>query len=144
MEYGKKTETFELSFSVPQSVLSDFSPIEGFVYTFSTVLIISVVLGLIVLLFNLTIKHSSGVVASGAAVFMCMFVYMNPSNIMYYFSPLHWCSIFIADKNGVSAYPDVSWIITVLCIWFVLEIIALFIYSSKRIKFVLDTKEDIR
>ena len=137
-------QVFELRFSVPQSVLSDFSPIDGFIYTFATVLIISVVLGLIVLLFNLTIKHSSGVIASGAAVFMYMFVYMNPSNIMYYFSPLNWCSIFIADKNGVSAYPDVSWIITVLCIWFALEVIALFVYGSKRIKFVLDTKEDIR
>lgn len=108
-------QAFDLVFTVPQSVISDFSPLEGFFFSFGTVFAISVILGHIVLLFNLTIKHNTGVIISGAMVFMYMFVHMSGSKIMYYFSSLNWCSIFIADKNKVSAYPDVSWIITVLC-----------------------------
>lgn len=137
-------QTFELAFHVRPIVLSNFSPLEGFLYSFGTVFVISVVLGLVVLLCNLTIKHNIGVVVSGVLVFMYMLASVIFSNIMFYFSPLHWCSISIADKNKTSVYPDVSWIITVLCIWFALEITALFIYGSKKIKFVLDTKEDIR
>ncbi len=113
-------------------------------FSFGTAYAISVILGLIVLLFNLTVKHSVGVIISGTIIFVYMFAYMGGSQITYYFSPLNLCSIFVADKNGVSFYPDVSWIISVLCIWFALEIITLFIYGSKKIKFVLDTKEDIR
>ncbi len=137
-------EMFNVPFKVPSNVLSDYSPLTAFTFSFGTAFAISVILGLIVLLFNLTVKHNIGIIVSGAVVFMYMFVYMGGSNESYYFSPLNWCSVFIADKNGVSPYPDVSWIITVLCIWFALEITALFIYGSKKIKFVLDTKEDIR
>ncbi len=100
-------------------------------------------MGLVVLFFNLTVKHSAGVFLAGALVFVYMFVYMGGGSITYYFSPLNWCSVLIADKNGVSAYPDVSWIITVLCIAFSVEIVALFIFGSKKIKFILDTKEEI-
>ena len=34
-------------------------------------------------------------------------------------------------------------IIAVLCVWFAAEIVALFIFGSKKIKFVLDTREEI-
>ena len=101
------------------------------------------ILGLVVLFFNLTLKRSAGVFIAGALVFLYMFVNMGGSSITYYFSPISWCSILIADKNGVSAYPDISWIIAVLCISFAAEIIALFIFGSKKIRFVLDTKEEI-
>lgn len=137
------SQTFNLKFAVPSNVLSDYSPLEAFVYSFGAAFAVSVILGLIVLLLNLTVKHSAGVFVSGAVVFMYMFVYMGGSNITYYFSPLNWCSIFVADKKGVSFYPDVSWIITVLCVSFAVEITALFIFGGKKIKFVLDTKEEI-
>lgn len=137
-------QSFNLTFNIPLSVLSDFSPLEAFLFSFGTAYAVSVILGLVVLIFNLTVKRNIGVIVSGAMVFVYMFVHMGGSNITYYFSPINWCSVLVADKNGVSFYPDVSWIITVLCIWFALEIIALFIYGSKKIKFVLDTKEDIR
>lgn len=135
---------FNVSFQVSPNVLSDFSPLEAFTFSFGSAFAISVILGLVVLFFNLTLKHDIGVIVSSAMVFVYMFVHMSGSNIMYFFSPLNWCSIFVADKNGSSFYPNVSWIISVLCIWLTLEIIALFICSSKKIKFVLDTKEDIR
>ncbi len=137
-------EKFNVLFKPAPSVLSDFSPLSAFVYSFATAIAISVIIGLVVLLLNLTIKHNFGIIASGAVVFMYMFVHMGGSAVTYYFSPLNWCSIFVADKKGVTYYPDMSWIITVLCIWFSLEIIALFIFGSKKIKFVLDTKEDDR
>lgn len=137
------SQNFHLFFTVSPSVLSDFSPLEAFVYSFGTAFAVAVIMGLVVLLFNLTVKHSAGVFISGALVFVYMFVYMGGGSITYYFSPLNWCSILIADKNGVSAYPDVSWIVAVLCIAFAVEIIALFIFGGKKIKFVLDTREEI-
>lgn len=136
-------EMFNVLFKVSPNVLSDFTPLGAFTFSFGTAFAISVILGLVVFLFNLTVKHGIGVIVSSAIVFMYMFVYMSGSTIMYYFSPLNWCSIFVADKSGVSYYPNVSWIISVLCIWLALEIIALFIYGSKKIKFVLNTKGDI-
>ena len=73
-----------------------------------------------------------------------MIVYMSGSpNVLYYFSPINWCSITDVDKNGITARPDVSWIITVLCIFFAAEIVVLFAFGSKKIKFVLDTKGEI-
>lgn len=137
-------QTFGLTFHVQPIVLSDFSPLEGFLYSFGMVWVISVILGLVVLLFNLTVRHNIGAIISGVIVFMRIFADVIYSNIIFYFSPLHWCSIGVVDKNKTSVHPDVSWIITVLCVWFALEIIALYIYGSKKIKFVLDTKEDIR
>ena len=136
-------QAFKVPFKVLPTVLSDYAPLEAFIFSFGTAVTISVILGLVVLFFNLTIKHNVGVILSGAIVFVYMFVYMGGSRESYHFSPLNWCSIFVADKKGITYYPDVSWIITVLCIWLALEIIALFIYGSKKIKFVLDTKEDI-
>ena len=138
-----ETQTFGLTFRVPQSVLSDFSPLQAFLYSFGTAYLVAVVLGLVILLFNLTLKRSSGIIITGALIFMYMFVCMGGSPITYYFSPINWCSILIADKNGVSVYPDISWIIAVLCVWFAAEIVALFIFGSKKIKFVLDTREEI-
>lgn len=134
---------FNVPFKALPSVLSDFSPVEAFVFSFGTAIAISVVLGLVVLFFNLTLKRNIGVIISGAMVFVYMFVYMGGEIVTYYFSPLNWCSIFIADKKGITFYPDVTWIITVLCIWFALEIISLFIFGGKKIKFVLDTKEEV-
>ena len=134
---------FNVHFKPTSNVLSDFSPLAAFVYSLGTAFAISVILGLIVLLFNLTVKHNVGVIVSGAMVFVYMFVYMGGGNISYYFSPLNWCSILDVDKNGITPRPDVSWIITVLCIFFAAEMIVLFVFGSKKVKFVLDTKEEI-
>lgn len=136
-------QDFHLFFTVSPSVLSDFSPLQAFLYSFGTAFTAAVILGLVVLFFNLTIKRSAGVFIAGALVFLYMFVNMGGSSIAYYFSPISWCSILISDKNGVSALPDISWIIVVLCISFAAEIIALFIFGGKKIKFVLDTKEEV-
>lgn len=137
------TDAFELPIYIPQNVISDYLPIEAFLFSFGTAIAISVVLGLIVLIFNLIIKHNVGLIMSGVLISMCMFMNMGGSKIMYYFSPLNWCSIYVADKKGVSVNPDVSWIIVALCVWFIAEIIVLFIFGGKKIKFVLDTKEEI-
>lgn len=136
-------QDFHLFFIVSPSVLSDFSPLQAFLYSFGTAFAVAVILGLVVLFFNLAVKRSAGVFISGAIVFVYMFVNMSGGSIIYYFSPISWCSILIADKNGVSAYPDISWIVAVLCISFAVEIVALFIFGSRKIKFVLDTKEEI-
>ena len=135
--------SFDMKFSVSQGVLTDFPPLEAFLYSFGTAYAVAVVLGLVVLFLNLTVKRHSGIIVSGVLVFMLMFTYMPYDIKLCYFSPINWCSIRNADKKGVSAYPDTSWIITVLCIWFALEIIALFIFGGKKVKFVMDTKEDI-
>lgn len=131
-------------FSVTTSTLNDFAPLEGFLYAFGTAFAVSVILGLIMLLLNLIVKHNSGVVVSCGLIFFFMFWIAMPNGFLgYYFSPLDWCSITYADKHGISGYPDVSWIISVLCIVFAVETAVLFIFGSKRIKFVLDTKEEI-
>lgn len=136
-------QKFHVLFKVSPSVLADFSPVEAFVYSFGTAFAVSVVLGLVVLFFNLTIKRNTGVIISGAMVFVYMFVNLGGGPRTYYFSPVSWCSVFIADKKGLTFYPDVSWIISVLCIWFAVELIALFVFGGKKIKFVLDTEEEI-
>lgn len=136
-------ESFGLMFRVPQNVLTDFSPLEAVFFSFGISYAVAIVLGLLSLFFNLTVKRNFGTIIFGALVFSLMFTRMRGSNILYYLSPINWCSISIVDKKGVSVYPDVSWIITVVCIWLVVEIIALFVFGGKKIKFVLDTKEEI-
>lgn len=136
-------DTFGVRISVSQGVLTDFPPLEAFLYSFGTAYAVAVVLGLVILFLNLTVKRQSGIIVSGMLVFMLMFTSARSKQVLYYFSPINWCSIRIMDKNGVSSYPDTLWIITVLCIWFALEIIALFIFGSKKVKFVMDTKEEI-
>lgn len=133
-----------LRFSVTTSVLNDFAPLEGFLYSFGTAFAAAVILGLIMLVLNMAVKHRSGIVVSGGLIFFYMFWTANTNGYLgYYFSPLNWCSIESADKYGISAYPDVSWIISVLCIVFAVEVAALYIFGSKRVKFTLDTKEEI-
>ena len=129
---------------MPQNVLSDFTPLDGFTYTFITVLGLSILIGLVVMTLNLILKRNIGVIVSGAVVFMYLVANVIQTDIIYYFSPLHWCSIKIADKNGTTTYPDMPWIIIVMSVWFILELAALFIYGSKKIRFALDTREDIR
>lgn len=137
------SEVFKMMFNVPKNVLSDFSPLEAFFCSFGLAYAIAVILGLVVLLLNLTVKHNVGNIVSGALIFMYMFVYMSEKRIMYYFSPLNWCSISVMDKKGITVYPDVLWIITVSCICFMAELIALLIFGGKKIKFILDTKEEV-
>lgn len=127
------------------NVLEDFPPLEGFLYSFGTAFGGAVVLGLIMLCLNMIVKHNSGIVVSGGLIFLFMFGYMGFGGFLwYYFTPLCWCSINYADKHGISGYPDVSWIIAALCIIFAVEIAVMYVFGSKRIKFVLDTKEESR
>lgn len=134
-----------LRISVMPSVLVDFAPLEGFLFAFGTAFAVSVILGLIMLSLNLIVKHNSGIVISGGLIFLYMFGYMGFSGFAgYYFSPLNWCSLKTADKHGLSEFPDVSWVIAALCIIFAVEISVMYIFGSKRIKFVLDTKEETR
>lgn len=138
-------QEFGLKLSTVPTFIEDYAPLEALLFSFGTAILIAVILGLIVLLFNLSVKHSSGIVISGAVIFYYMFCdYHHNGYLMFYFSPLHWCSINLADKYGISPYPDVSWIMTVLCILLAAEIIALFISGSKKVKFVLDTKEEVK
>ena len=60
---------FDLMFNLKPSVLSDFSPLEAFVYSFGTAFAVSVIIGLVVLLFNLTLKRNVGIIISGIMVF---------------------------------------------------------------------------
>ena len=131
-------------FSVTTSTLNDFSPLEGFLFAFGTAFAVSVILGLIMFALNMIVKRNLGIVVTGGLIFYFMFLNAVANGFLgYYFSPLHWCSITYADKHGISGYPDVSWIIAVSCIVFAVELAGLYIFGSKRIKFVLDTKEDI-
>lgn len=68
---------FNIPFKALPSVLSDYTPLEAFVFSFGTAIAISITLGLVVLFFNLTIKRNIGVIISGAMVFVYMFVYMG-------------------------------------------------------------------
>lgn len=134
---------FELAFGLPKSILSDFSPLEAFLCSFGIAYAVTVVLGLLVLLLNMTVKHKVGIAVSGSLVFLYMVVHLSDSWILSYFSPVDWCSILRMDKKGVSVYPDLSFAITVLSICIAVETIMLFIFGGKRIKFILDTKEEI-
>ena len=126
------------------SILNDFSPLEGFLYAFGTAFAVSVILGLLMFALNMIVKRNSGIVVTCGLIFFFMFLNASALGyIVYYFSPLHWCSLTYADKRGISGNPDVSWIISVLCIVFAVELAGLYIFGLKRIKFVLDTKEDI-
>lgn len=134
---------FELTFNVPKNILSDFSPLEAFLCSFGMAYVVAVVLGLLIFLLNLTVKHKVGIAVSGSLIFLYMVVHLSNNWIISYFSPIDWCSILHIDKNGISIYPDLSFAIIVLLVCVVVEMIALYIFGGKRIKFILDTKEEI-
>lgn len=139
------SDKFGIRIDISQSALSDFSPIEGFLYSFGIAVFIAIILGMINLTFNLIIKARSGIIVTGILIFMYMFVsYVNAISLkMFYFSPLGWCSLNMADRYSRSVLPDISYIILTLTTTFLLLSIALLFYSSKRSKFALCTKEEI-
>lgn len=138
-------DSVKMKFTTSANVLEDFPPLEGFLYAFGMAFAGAVVIGLIMLCLNLIVKHNSGTVVSGGLIFFYMLGYMGIGGFLhYYFTPLWWCSINYADKHGISAFPDVSWIIAALCIMFTVEIAVMYVFGSKRMKFVLDTKEETR
>lgn len=138
-------EGVSLRISTTANVLEDFPPLEGFLFAFGTAFAGAVVIGLVMLGLNLMVKHNSGIVVSGGLIFLFMVRDLFSDGFLcYYFTPLNWCSINLADKHGISGYPDVSWIIGALCIIFAVEIAAMYVFGSKRIKFVLDTKEETK
>lgn len=132
-----------LRFSPTVSVLNDFTPFEGFIFSFGTAFAVCVVLGLIMLCFNMIVKHNSGIVVSCGLIFFYMFSNAFGGNITKYITPLYWCSLTSADRHGITALPDVSWVIAVLCIALAVGNAVLYIFGSKRIKFDLDTKEEV-
>ncbi len=133
---------YELRIQMPQNVLSVFSPIEAFLVSFSLAIFISITLGIIVISLNLTIGRNSGLFVSGFFIFLRLFLdYINAvSDIMFYYSPLGWCSLTLLDKNGSSPLPSASYAVTVLSAVSVFAIVLLFGYGSKRVKFSLDEK----
>ena len=134
-----------MKFVITSAALTKYTPLEGVLYSFGTAFAVTVIIGLIVLLFNLTVKRNFGVILSGMIVFYYMFCDNHHDGyIAYYFSPLHWISLLKADRSCTTGYPDVPWIIAVLCVVFAAEITALFIYGSKKIRFVMDTKEELK
>lgn len=100
-----------MRFSPKISVLGDFAPLEGFIYAFGTAFSVSVILGLVILSLNMIVNHNSGIVVSGGLIFFYMFSKMLGGYVFNYFSPLIWCSLTIADKHGISALPDVPFVI---------------------------------
>ncbi len=140
---------FGLRITVEENVLVDFTPLEGFLFSFGMAYAVAVIIGLISFTLNMIVKHNSGIVASGALIFVYMVgstmgSVVSDGFILSYFSPLKWCSLTLADRHGVSGFPDVSWVIAVSCIAFAVEVVALYIFGSKKMKFVLDIKEETR
>ena len=139
---GNISNTYALRIFMPQNVLSSFPPIKAFGVSYSLAVFISVMLGIVVLALNLTVGRGSGLIVSGFFVFLRMFLdSINAvSNEMYYFSPLGWCSLILLDKNGSSPLPSASYAVTALSNVFLIAIMILYIYGSKRVKFSLDRK----
>ena len=138
------SDTFGLRISMPQNVLSAFKPIDAFMTSFLLAILISSTLGIIILSFNLIVKKNSGLIISGFFIFLYLFIsYVNAiSEIMFYFSPVGWCSLILIDKNGSSPLPTVEYAVTVLGIVIVFLISTLFVYSSKKVKFNFDLKNE--
>jgi len=126
--------SFDLRLIMPQNVLSDYTPLEAFIYASLSFITICVVIGLIIYAFNLIVKPGAGLIISGFFVFMYLFVsHVNAiSEKMFYISPLGWCSLVIMDKNGTSSLPGLSYAITVLCCSFLVLNLLLLIYGLKK------------
>ena len=138
------SNTYGLRLLMPQNVLSEFSPIEAFGISFALAVLISITLGVIILTFNLIVKHNSGLIISGFFIFLYLFLsYVNAiSEVMFYFSPLGWCSLILLDKNGSSPLPSAEYAIVALGLALTAMLVALWVYGSKRVKFVFDLKGD--
>lgn len=136
---------FEINISIPLNILSDFLPLEGFLFSFGTAVLISVALGMIILALNLTVRHNSGIIGAGILIFLYMFVsYVNAiSHQMFYFSPLGWCSLVIADKYGRTVFPDIDYIVGVLTGILGAALAVLLICGRKRAKFDVSVREEI-
>ncbi len=136
------SDSFGLRIQMPQNVLSAFSPIEAFGTSFLLAIFISVTIGIVILSLNLTIGRGSGLFVSGFFIFLRMFLdYINAiRSVMFYYSPVGWCSLILLDKNGSSPLPSASYAVTMLSAVCILLIALLFGYGSKRVKFSLDVK----
>lgn len=139
------SDKFGIRIVISLNTLSDFSPIEGAIYSFGIAVFTAIVFGMINLTFNLIIRARSGIIVTGILIFMYMFVsYVNAISLkMFYLSPLGWCSLNMADKYSRSILPDISCILLTLSITFLSLSIALLFYSNKKSKFSLCTKEEI-
>lgn len=111
---------------MPQNVLSEFLPIEAFSVSFSLAILISITLGVIILSFNLIAKRNSGLIVSGFFIFLYLFLsYVNAiSEVMFYFSPLGWCSLILLDKNGSSPLPSAKYAASTLGVTLILLLVA--------------------
>lgn len=138
------SDTFGSRLLMPQNVLSEFSPIEAFWASFSLAILISITLGAIILSFNLIVKRNSGLIISGFFIFLYLFLsYVNAiSEVMFYFSPIGWCSLILLDKNGSSPLPSAEYATATLGVILITLLIVLWIYGSKRVKFIFVVKGD--
>ncbi len=138
------SNTYGLRLSMPQNVLSEFLPIEAFGTAFSLAILIAITLGVIILSFNLIVKRNSGLIISGFFIFLYLFLsYVNAiSEVMFYFSPLGWCSLILLDKNGSSPLPSAEYAVAALGVTLILLLVILWTYGSKRVKFIFDVKGD--
>lgn len=138
------SDTFGSRLLMPQNVLSEYLPIEAFLVSFSLAILVSITLGVIILSFNLIVKRNSGVIVSGFFIFLYLFLsYVNAiSEVMFYFSPLGWCSLILLDKNGSSPLPSAEYAASTLGVTLILLLVIMWIYGSKRVKFIFDVKGD--
>ncbi len=88
------------------NVLTDFTPIEGFLYSFGTAFGTAVILGLIMLSLNLTVKHNSGTIASGGLIFLFMFGYMGFGGYLWDSAVI--CGIISRLLTGVRSTMRIS------------------------------------
>lgn len=139
-EWGKVIGTFAqtsvganhmISIPFDLGVYSSYTPASAMLITFGLCCFVGMFLGMTIFFFNLNISRSAGAIIA-AVLILWQVAVGKTSTVFINFSPVSWVSLTNIDVKGITLYPTIWYILTVLSILSFLLILGSVVSIRKR------------
>ena len=103
---------------IADPVISSFTPVEAMGISLALFCLVTIFVGTLILCFNVVIGGQAGVVAAGGFTFLSYFSIfvgrLAHGDVIYYFSPMNWISMFQLNWGGNPTLPSPWYAVSVL------------------------------
>lgn len=117
-------------------LISSFAPIEAMGISLALFCLVTMFVGTLILCFNVVIGGQSGLIAAGVVTFLSYFSIfvgrLAHGDVIYYFSPINWISMFYLNWGGNPTLPSPVYAVSMLIgSILIMSIITVYVFCKK-------------
>lgn len=125
---------YRIGMKFPYSVLLTFSPVGCTLFSFFLFWLCAVMLGMLILVINLTTKKAVGTAVATFLSLFTIFAINGSGYFLYYISPMSWMGLNNLDITGTSPYPSIIYALgTLICLIVLLAFVSMMVIKKHNI-----------